>query len=500
MTITEPTSTRAATSFDSLNPRTGEVVASHPVASAADVQAAVDRARVAAAWWSGLSFAERKTLLTEWKGVITRRIDELAAIMQAETGKPHGDAMLECALAIDHLAWAAGHAGKVLKRRKVPSGLVMANQKATVEFQPLGVIGVIGPWNYPVFTPMGSIAYALAAGNAVVFKPSEYTPGVGVWLAETAAEVFEQPIFQTVTGLGETGAALCTSGVNKVAFTGSTATGKRVMAACAETLTPVLIEAGGKDALIVDADADIEAAVDGAVWGANANAGQTCAGVERVYVHERVYDDFLAQVIARTKEVHATNDADAKIGPITMPSQINIIKRHIDDAIASGGTAVLGGPESVGERFVQPVILVDVPESSSAMTEETFGPTMTVTKVGSMDEAVKLTNASKYALGSSVYSKRNGMKIAEKLRVGMTAINGVITFAGVPSLPFGGVGDSGFGRIHGPEGLKEFTYAHAITKQRMKPLLALTTFQRTEKAEEQLGKLIGVLHGRGGKK
>ena len=499
MTITDP-STATSSSFDSINPRTGAVVASHPISSEADVAAAVARARTAAAWWGGLSFAERKGLLNACKGEVTRRVGELAAIMQEETGKPHGDAMLECALAIDHLAWAAGHAGKVLGRHKVPSGLVMANQKATVEFRPLGVVGVIGPWNYPVFTPMGSIAYALAAGNTVVFKPSEYTPGVGLWLAETAAEVFGQPVLQVVTGLGDTGAALCRSGVNKVAFTGSTATGKRVMAACAETLTPVLIEAGGKDALIVDEDADIAAAVDGAVWGANANAGQTCAGVERVYVHERVYDDFLAQAIARTKEVHATNDADAKIGPITMPSQIDIIRRHIDAAIADGGKAVLGGPESVGDRFVQPVILVDVPESSSAVTEETFGPTMTVTKVASMDEAVALTNASKYALGSSVFSKRSGMRIAEQLRVGMTAINGVITFAGVPSLPFGGVGDSGFGRIHGPEGLKEFTYAHAITRQRMKPLLALTTFQRTEKAEEQLGKLIGVLHGRAGTK
>ncbi len=500
MTITEPNSARSADSFDSINPRSGAVVARHPVSTEADVAAAVARARNAAAWWSELSFAERKDLLNAWKGVVTRRVGELAAIMQAETGKPHGDAMLECALAIDHLSWAAGHAGKVLGRHKVPSGLVMANQKATVEYRPLGVVGVIGPWNYPVFTPMGSIAYALAAGNAVVFKPSEYTPGVGAWLAKTAAEVFDQPILQVVTGLGETGAALCRSGVDKVAFTGSTATGKRVMAACAETLTPVLIEAGGKDALIVDEDADIEAAVDGAVWGANANAGQTCAGVERVYVHQRVYDDFLTQVIARTKEVHGGDDADAKIGPITMPSQIDIIRRHIDDAIAQGGRAVLGGPDAVGERFVQPTILVDVPETSSAVTEETFGPTMTVTKVESMDEAVTLTNASRYALGSSVFSKRNGMKIAERLRVGMTSINGVITFAGVPSLPFGGVGDSGFGRIHGPDGLKEFTYAHAITRQRMKPLIALTTFQRTEKAEEQLSKLITMLHGRGGKK
>ncbi|RNL79102.1 aldehyde dehydrogenase family protein [Nocardioides marmorisolisilvae] len=500
MTITEPNPTAAASTFDSLNPRTGEVVATHPIAGEADVRAAVARAREASAWWGALSYSERADRLGSWKALITQRLDELAGVMSAETGKPHGDALLEAALAIDHLAWASKHAGKVLKRHKVPSGLVMANQKATVEFRPLGVIGVIGPWNYPVFTPMGSIAYALAAGNAVVFKPSEYTPGIGQWLAATFAEVIDQPVFQVVTGLGETGAALCRSGVDKLAFTGSTATGKKVMAACAESLTPVLIEAGGKDALIVDEDADLDAAADGAVWGACGNAGQTCAGVERVYVHERVYDEFLEKITAKAKALEASDTAGSPIGPITMPSQIDIIRRHIDDALAKGGRAVVGGSGAVGERFVQPTILVDVPKESSAWTEETFGPTMTVAKVNSMDEAVALTNDSRYALGSAVFSKSRGMKIAERLRVGMTSINGVITFAGVPSLPFGGIGDSGFGRIHGPEGLKEFTYAHAITKQRMKPLLALTTFERTEKSEQTLGKMMKMLHGRGGKK
>jgi aldehyde dehydrogenase (NAD+) len=501
MTVTEKAADRAAeerpATFDSLNPRTGDVVESHPIHTEADVRDAVARAREAATWWSALSYDERKDRLTTWKAVITRRVAQLAEVIHQETGKPHGDALLESALAIDHLAWAAGHAEKVLKRRKVPSGLVMANQKATVEYRPLGVIGVIGPWNYPVFTPMGSIAYALAAGNAVVFKPSEYTPGVGVWLANTFNEVVEKPVFQVVTGLGETGAALCRSGVDKVAFTGSTATGKRVMAACAETLTPVLIEAGGKDALIVDEDADLDAAADGAVWGACANAGQTCAGVERVYVHERVYDEFLTKLVEKARDVHGTDDPNAKIGPITMPAQVDVIRRHVDDALARGGRAVLGGPDAVGDAFVQPTILVDVPEDSAAVTEETFGPTMTVARVRDMDEAVARTNASRYALGSTVFSKSHGMQIAERLRVGMTAINGVITFAGVPSLPFGGIGDSGFGRIHGPEGLKEFSYAHAITKQRMKPLLALTTFARTEKDEQRMGKMMAMLHGRG---
>jgi aldehyde dehydrogenase (NAD+) len=304
-------------------------------------------------------------------------------------------------------------------------------------------------------------------------------------------------VLQVVTGYGETGHALCTAGVDKIAFTGSTATGKKVMAACAESLTPVVIEAGGKDALLVDADADVESAADAALWGACANAGQTCTGVERVYVHERVYDEFLATLTAKATDVTAHEGLDSKIGPITMPRQLDVIKRHIGDALARGGRAVVGGADAVGERFVQPTVLVDVPEDSAAVQEETFGPTVTVRKVRDMDEAVELTNGTRYGLGSTVFSKARGMELASRIRSGMTAVNGVISFAGVPSLPFGGVGDSGFGRIHGPDGLKEFTFAKAIARQRFKPLLALTTFDRTEKADQQLASMITMLHGRG---
>ena len=484
--------------FDSLNPRTGDVVGTHPVHTAAEVDEAVARAREAAAWWSALSYDERADLLTAWKGVMTRRIAQLADVVHQETGKPHSDATLEAALALDHIAWAARNAEKVLKRRRRSSGMVMANMAATVEYLPLGVVGVIGPWNYPVFTPMGSIAYALAAGNAVVFKPSELTPGVGQWLAATFAEVVpDHPVFQVVTGLGETGAALCRSGVGKLAFTGSTDTGKKVMAACAENLTPVLIEAGGKDALLVDADADLEAAADAALWGACGNAGQTCIGVERIYVHERVYDEFLAHLLEKAREVKGDDSAEAKIGPITMPSQLGIIRSHIEDALASGGRAVLGGAEAVGERYVQPTLLVDVPEDSAAVQEETFGPTVTIAKVADMDEAVRLANGTRYGLGSTVFAQGDAMGIARRIRSGMTAINSVISFAAIPSLPFGGVGDSGFGRIHGPDGLKEFTYAKAIARQRFKPALTLTSFARTEKADGQLTQLITMLHGRG---
>ncbi|MCW2799766.1 MAG: aldehyde dehydrogenase [Aeromicrobium sp.] len=497
-TIETPAATAGAATptFESLNPANGDVVGVHPITSKAEVDAAVARAREAADWWGNLTFKEREEFLLTWRSVITRRIAQLADVSHLETGKPHSDAQLEIVLAIDHIAWAAKHAKKVLGSQKVKSGLLMANQASTVEYKPLGVVGVIGPWNYPVFTPCGSIAYALAAGNAVVFKPSEYTPGVGQWLADTFTEVVHgRPVFQVVTGLGDTGNALCTSAVNKLAFTGSGATGKKVMAACATNLTPVIIEAGGKDSLIVDEDADLAKAAEGALWCGLANAGQTCIGTERVYVHEKVFDKFMAEITEQAKDLRAGSDPEAKIGPITMPSQIGIIKSHIDDAIAKGANVVMGGSDAVGERFVQPTILTHVPENSTEITEETFGPTLAINPVKSMDEAVELTNATRYGLAGAVYAKKNGVDIARRVRSGMTSVNSVTAFAGVPGLPFGGVGESGFGRIHGPDGLREFTYAKAITRQRMKPLMNLTSFARDAKTDNKVATMITMMHG-----
>ncbi|MHA6792068.1 aldehyde dehydrogenase family protein [Pseudonocardia bannensis] len=489
-----------AETFDSLNPANGEVVGTYPVHGAEDVAAAVARAREATAFWSSLSFAERAERLRAWAGVLTRRLAQLCEVVHAEVGKPHGDAQLEAALAIDHIAWAARNASKVLGPRRVSPGLLMANHATTVEYRPLGVVGVIGPWNYPVFTPMGSIAYALAAGNTVVFKPSEHSPGVGAWLVDTFSQVVpEAPVLQLITGFGPTGEALCRSGVDKIAFTGSAKTGTHVMRACADTLTPVIIEGGGKDALLVDADADIAAAADAAVWGGMSNAGQTCIGVERVYVHERVYDAFVSEVTARARQVRAGADPGAKIGPITMPSQLGVIRRHIEDALARGGRALVGGLDAVGERFVQPTVLVDVPEDSIAVTEETFGPTLTIAKVRDMDEAVERTNATAYGLGATVFSKSRGMELARRIRSGMASVNSVISFAAVPSLPFGGTGQSGFGRIHGPDGLKEFTSAKAIARQRFPIPLALTTFARSEAADKAMATLTTLLHGNAGK-
>ncbi|TNC26101.1 aldehyde dehydrogenase family protein [Amycolatopsis alkalitolerans] len=477
--------------FDSLNPATDEVVGTYPVHTAEQVHETVELARVAAGWWASLGFDGRRARLLRWAAHVTRHLDELCAVVQAENGKPHGDAQLEAILAIEHIAWAARHAPKILGRRRRSPGLLLGNHTASVEYQPLGVIGVIGPWNYPVYTPMGSITYALAAGNAVVFKPSEFTPGVGKWLVDSFAEVVgEQPVFQLVTGFGATGAALVSAGVDKIAFTGSTATGKKIMAAAAETLTPVVIEAGGKDALIVDSDADLTAAAEAAVWGAFSNSGQTCVGVERVYVHENVYDSFVDKVVELTGKVRPGTE----YGPITMPAQLEVIRRHIADALAHGGRALTGG--KVGERYVEPTVLVDVPEDSEAILEETFGPTMTVAKVRDMDEAVEKANATRYGLGSTVFSKRRGAAIAARLKAGMTSVNAPFSFTGIGSLPFGGVGDSGFGRIHGPEGLREFARPKAVARQRFAVPLKLTTFSRTEKTDKLVARLVTLRYGR----
>lgn len=489
--------------LETVNPATGEVLATFPVHGRRDVDAAVARAREAAAWWAGLGWSGRRIRLLAWKSHLTRYMGRLAQLVHEETGKPLDDARLEIILAIVHIDWAARHARRVLRPRRVRSGLFAFHQAATLEYQPLGVVGVIGPWNYPVFTPVGSIAYALAAGNAVVFKPSELTPATGDWLVRSFGEALavfgDAPaVFQLVTGAGSTGEALARSGVAKISFTGSAATARKVMAAAADTLTPVLAECGGKDALLVSADADLDAAADAAAWGAMSNAGQTCIGVERVYVAEAVYHSFLERLVQRVSELRPGSDAAASYGPMTLPSQPETVAKHVADALARGGRAVVGGADSVGSPYVRPVVLTDVPEHSAAVTEETFGPTVTVTPVAGLGEAVSYANAGRYGLGSAVFARDRSaaMAAARSLRGGMTSINSVVGFAVVPALPFGGVGESGFGRIHGADGLREFAQPKAITRQRMRPLLALATFDRTDRDMRRFVTLVTLLHGR----
>ena len=480
--------------FEKFDPRTGQVLASYKNFSQDEVFEVVERAHDAAVRWHEFGFTARKRVLIKWASYIAKNQKEIAKLIADECGKPLGDATLEVSIAIDHIAWAAKHAQQIMRKQDRPSGLLMFNMKTQVQRSPLGVIGVIGPWNYPIFTPMGSIAYALAAGNAVVFKPSEFTPGVGKWISDSFAQVapFEN-ILTTVTGLPDTGRALTQSKVNKVSFTGSTRTAKKVAASCAESMIPVVLECGGKDPVIVAKDADIKLAAEYTLWSAMANAGQSCIGAERVYVVESVADEFVKTITKMARDIEVGKD----YGPATMPSQLKVIQSHLDDATEKGAKFLVGGNDSVKGAFVEPVIMVDVPENSTAMTEETFGPTLAINKVTNTDEAIRLSNASSYGLAAAVFSKRDGEKIAAQLACGMVSINSVFLFAAVASVPFGGVKNSGYGRIHGAEGMLEYTYARTVVKTRFKIPLKFTSFKRTKLSEKVLTTLIKRLHGRG---
>ncbi|CAI7980744.1 Aldehyde dehydrogenase [Frankia sp. Hr75.2] len=492
----------AMAKFETRNPATDEVIGTYLAMSADDVAASVRSARAAAGQWRAAGFAGRRAALLRWDAWLAAHDRDLIELIHLENGKPEIDGRLELLLACEQLRWAARNAHRVLRARRVRTGLVLANHKARIDHLPYGVVGVIGPWNYPVLTPMGSIAYALAAGNTVVFKPSELTPTVGVYLAEAFAAAnpdLPPGVFTAVTGLAETGAALCTAGVDKIAFTGSAATARRVMATCAETLTPVLVECGGKDAAIVAEDADLATAARAVAWGATSNAGQTCAGVERVYVVAGVRDAFLAQLRRVLADIRPGSDAGADYGPMTLPRQSEVVRRHLDDALARGGTALLGGPESVRVPYIDPIVLVDVPEDSAAVREETFGPMMTVRTVADVDEAVALANGTAYGLGATVFSRAHGEEIAARLDAGMVSVNAVLSFAAIPALPFGGSGDSGFGRVHGAAGLREFARPRSVATRRVGlPWVNATRFNPAPGTSAVLRWLIRLRHAVGG--
>lgn len=484
--------------IESRNPATGEVLGTVPVHSDEYVRARVQRAREAAAYWGALGFDERREALDRFRRELAARADDLADLIHQENGKPRLDALMEVLLSLAHLAHAAARAEKVLAPRRVSPG-ILANFRAAVQYRPLGVIGVIGPWNYPLFTPMGSISSALAAGNAVVFKPSEQTPLVGQEIAAIASAAMEVPdLVQVVTGYGATGTALVRAGVDKVSFTGSTATGRKVMAAAAETLTPVLMELGGKDALIVAADADVEAAARAAVYGALTNAGQTCISIERAYVAAAVYERFIDRVVDLAREVRL-GGGDADIGPMTMPAQPDIVRAHVRDALDRGARALVGGPDAVEGNFVSPTVLVDVTDDMLVMREETFGPVLPIMRVADADEGVQRANASRYGLGSAIFGRQGVRELAARMRAGMTAINAALAYTGVPALPFGGVGDSGFGRIHGDDGLREFARAHATAEARfgLPRGLELMGFGQPAGTYERVRGLIDQLYGGG---
>ncbi len=446
----------------STDPATGDEVGRVRVTPPERVPAIVERAREAQAAWAATPALRRAHVMVRAARVLYDRMDAVARRISEEQGKPELEALLhDVSTAIEHALWCASDVPKLLRPERVRSPqLTYRSKKHVLQYEPVGVVGIISPWNFPFGIPFSEVAIALACGNAVVLKPSELTP----LAAEEIAHVFNdaglpERLLQVIHGDGAVGAALVAAGVDKIFFTGSVNTGRAVMRAAAETLTPVVLELGGKDPMIVLEDADVDLAARGAVWGAFANAGQVCASVERAYVQEGVAGAFVDRVVAEAQQlkVGRHDEPGVDVGPLVSDRQLAVVKDLVDDAVAGGARILTGGPDSRGGRFFRPTVLVDVRPDMRIMREEIFGPVLPVLTVRDEDEAVSAANHSEFGLSASVWTRslRRAQRIAERLQVGSVWINDHMYSHNAPQLPWGGVKSSGFGRTHSKHGVYE---------------------------------------------
>ena len=459
-----------------VNPATGEILRELECAGEEEVQAVVKRARAAQAGWAEMGLRRRIAVLRDFQEGLYIKKSEIAAAITREVGKPLVEALVtEVLVVLDAARFLIDNAWGLLRDEPVPHGnLVTKLKSGWLVREPHGVIGIISPWNYPFSIPATETLAALVAGNAVVLKPSELTPLVALELAALlhAAGVPED-VFQVVVGEGPAGAALLRSPIDKLVFTGSVATGKRIAAAAAERLLPVVLELGGKDPMLVLDDADVDVASSAAVWGAFVNAGQACLSVERCYVHRSLYEAFAKACAEKTRQLRAGNgmDAHTDVGPMIQERQVRIVEAHVEDAKARGARVLAGGkrlPE-LGVNFYAPTVLADVTHDMRIMREETFGPVLPVMACESDDEAVRLANDSEYGLAASVWTRdgKRGERLARRIHAGTVMVNDVISCFGISEAPHGGVKASGVGRTHGRFGLDEMVRVKYLDMDRM---------------------------------
>jgi acyl-CoA reductase-like NAD-dependent aldehyde dehydrogenase len=456
--------TRAA-EVVSINPATLEELARFPIATVDDVNAAVARARAAQPAWAALSCRNRARYILKVRRTLYDRKEEVCRVISDETGKPEFEALTtEVFMVSDLMSHFAMKSEKLLRQKRFTLA-VFRNKRSMICREPLGVVGVISPWNFPFSIPVGEIVMALMAGNTVVLKPSEYTPLVGDAIKRLfAAAGFPEGVLEVVQGDGSTGAALVEAAVDKIFFTGSVRTGRRIAEAAAKRLMPVVLELGGKDPMIVCGDAPFERTVKGAVWGAFMNCGQVCASVERLYVVEPLAEKFIAAVVDEVKRLRTGRpaaDCSTDMGPLTNEQQLNIVIEHVADAIAKGARVLAGGRrrEDLGGYFFEPTVLVDVDQSMKVMTEETFGPVLPIKVVKDEEEAIREANSTRYGLLASVWTADNekGRRMARRIEAGTVIINDAAYTHGAARTPWFGVKESGLGVTHGDAGLFEFT-------------------------------------------
>ncbi len=456
----------------STNPATGEVIGKTPEQTVDELEHAVVRAKIAQAIWASVSFHERKKHLLKIRDYIVEHADQIAEVIAKDTGKTKMDALSTEVLTVPMaLTYYVSHAGKILKRKKLHGGSILTiNKRSYVDRVPVGVVGIISPWNYPFAIPFHEIAMALIAGNGVVLKVSSHTLAVGKLIAECIESAgLPSGLFSLVNLPGKiAGDAFLESGINKLFFTGSVAVGKVLMAKAAERLVPVSLELGGNDAMIVCADANLHRAASGALWAGMSNAGQSCAAVERIFVEQGVYDDFVSLLKNKMDGLKQGIDVDSNvdIGSMTTKEQYKKVLALIGDAVRKGAVAYPEVPKkSKGKGlFIPPTILENVNDDMKVMTEEIFGPVLAVKKADSIDEAIARANASKLGLTASVWtrSRRKGHAIAAKLEAGSVMINDHLMSHGLAETPWGGWKESGIGRTHGFIGLEEMTQPRCV--------------------------------------
>jgi succinate-semialdehyde dehydrogenase/glutarate-semialdehyde dehydrogenase len=488
------------------NPATGETLRELPIAGEDEVHAAVARASAAQPAWNQLGVRQRIGVLQRFQRLLHEHKEEVACLITSEAGKPYVEALLtEVQVVLGAAGFLVDNAYRLLRDEPLPHGSpVMKTKRGQLVREPYGVIGIISPWNYPFSIPATDALAALVAGNAVVLKPSEFTPLVALELQKLlVASGVAESVFQVVVGEGPAGGALLSSAIDKLIFTGSVATGKRIAQAAAARLLPVVLELGGKDPMLVLDDADIDVASSAAVWGAFVNAGQACLSVERCYVHRSLHERFLAACVEKTRKLKVGNGMDpaTDVGPMIHERQLQMVASQVDDAVAQGARLLAGGTRlaELGPHFYAPTVVADVTHGMRIMQEETFGPVLPVMAFGSDDEAVQLANDSPFGLAASVWTRDSarGERIARQLAAGTVMVNDAISCFGIAEAPHGGVKASGLGRTHGRFGLEEMVRVKYLDTDLLPGMKKLWWYGYGERFTRQMEGFVDLQFARG---
>lgn len=484
------------------SPVTLEPIGEFECATAADVAEALEAARAAQPAWAALSFGERARYMDRARKVLIERQEEIIETVLAESGKARTEAInMDIFAGCDSLCYYAKNAERFLRpQSKRPHGMMRFLKKVTVFYQPLGVVGVITPWNGPFILTLNASVQALMAGNTVVAKPSEVTPFGGAKVRDLFdAAGLPDGVFNLVEGDGETGSALVEAGVDKVHFTGSVRTGRKIAEACGRQLIPCTLELGGKDPTIVTSDVDIATAAAGTIAAAFMNTGQFCCGSERVYVMSDIAEEFTEEVVRRVAAMRQADHGEFDVGAIFWDKQLEIIEDHLNDAVSKGAKVLIGGgrnPDLKG-LYIEPTVLTDVDHSMKIMSEETFGPIIPIVPVESEEEAIRLANDTAYGLSSTVWcnDEARGVEIARRLQAGSTCVNDMAVTYGIPEAPFGGRKDSGVGQANGEVGLRGFCHPQPVIVDRLKGKQTAQTYPYTYKNDKMTQRIIKILWG-----